>query len=95
MPTITATVRTLPDTQAAVVRAGTHTLVADRAEGVAGGSGLGFNGAQLLASAIGVVWPTTCASPPRTRGSTSTRWPSTSRSSSRGQRPRRAANRRG
>ena len=53
MPTITATVRTLTDTQAAVVRAGSHTLVADRADGVAGGAGLGFNGAQLLASAIG------------------------------------------
>ena len=53
MPTITATVRTFPDTKAAVVRAGAHTLVADRAEGVAGGAGLGFNGAQLLASAIG------------------------------------------
>jgi organic hydroperoxide reductase OsmC/OhrA len=53
MPTITASVRTIPETRAAVVRAGTHTLVADRAEGVAGGGGLGFNGAQLLASAIG------------------------------------------
>jgi organic hydroperoxide reductase OsmC/OhrA len=53
MPTITATVRTLADTEAAVVRVGAHTLIADRAEGVAGGAGLGFNGAQLLASAIG------------------------------------------
>jgi organic hydroperoxide reductase OsmC/OhrA len=53
MSTITATVRTIPDTAAAVVRAGTHTLVADRADGVAGGMGLGFNGAQLLAAAIG------------------------------------------
>jgi len=53
MATLTATVRTLPDTRAAVVRAGTHTLVADRADGVAGGMGLGFNGAQLLAAAIG------------------------------------------
>jgi organic hydroperoxide reductase OsmC/OhrA len=53
MATVTATVRTLPDTRAAVVRTGSHALVADRADGVAGGMGLGFNGAQLLASAIG------------------------------------------
>lgn len=53
MATVTATVRTLPDTRAAVVRAGTHTLVADRPDGVVGGMGLGFNGAQLLAAAIG------------------------------------------
>jgi organic hydroperoxide reductase OsmC/OhrA len=53
MATLTVTVRTLPDTRAAVVRAGTHTLVADRPDGVAGGMGLGFNGAQLLAAAIG------------------------------------------
>jgi organic hydroperoxide reductase OsmC/OhrA len=53
MSTITATARTIPDTGAAVVRAGSHTLVADRADGVAGGMGLGFNGAQLLAAAIG------------------------------------------
>lgn len=51
--TVRVSVRTIPDTAAAVVRAGRHTLVADRAEGVAGGMGLGFNGAQLLASAIG------------------------------------------
>ena len=53
MATVTATVRTLPDTRAAVVRAGTHTLLADRPDGAAGGMGLGFNGAQLLAAAIG------------------------------------------
>ena len=53
MATVTATVRTLSDTRAAVVRAGTHTLVADRPDGVVGGMGLGFNGAQLLAAAIG------------------------------------------
>ena len=53
MATVTATVRSLTGTHAAVVRAGSHTLVADRADGVVGGMGLGFNGAQLLASAIG------------------------------------------
>lgn len=45
--------RTIPDTQAAVGRAGTHTVVIDRPEGRAGGKGLGFNGGQLLAIAIG------------------------------------------
>ena len=45
--------RNLPDTQAAVGWAGSHTIIADRPEGKAGGLGLGFNGAQLLALAIG------------------------------------------
>ena len=45
--------RTIPDTRAAVGRAGTHTVVIDRPEGRAGGMGLGFNGGQLLAIAIG------------------------------------------
>ena len=40
-------------TEAALGWAGGHTLVVDRAEGRAGGLGLGFNGAQLLALAIG------------------------------------------
>ena len=33
--------------------AGSHTMVIDRPEGKAGGLGLGFNGGQLLAIAIG------------------------------------------
>lgn len=33
--------------------AGSHTVIADRPEGKAGGMGLGLNGAQLLALAIG------------------------------------------
>ena len=45
--------RSLPGTEAAVGWAGGHTIVADRPEGKAGGRGLGFNGAQLLALALG------------------------------------------
>jgi organic hydroperoxide reductase OsmC/OhrA len=45
--------RNVPDTKAAVGWAGGHTIIADRPEGKAGGLGLGFNGAQLLALAIG------------------------------------------
>lgn len=45
--------RNLPGTEAAIGRAGHHTLIADRPEGRAGGLGLGFNGAELLASALG------------------------------------------
>lgn len=43
----------LPGTEAAVGWAGGHTIVADRPVGKAGGLGLGFNGAQLLALALG------------------------------------------
>lgn len=43
----------IPGTQAALGWAGAHTVVADRPKGRAGGSGLGFNGGQLLALAIG------------------------------------------
>lgn len=45
--------RNLPGTEAAVGWAGGHTIVADRPYGKAGGQGLGFNGAQLLALALG------------------------------------------
>lgn len=45
--------RSLPGTAAAVGRAGTHMVVADRPDGRAGGQGLGFNGAQLTALALG------------------------------------------
>ena len=40
-------------TEATLGWAGGHTVVIDRPEGVAGGLGLGFNGAQMLALAIG------------------------------------------
>jgi organic hydroperoxide reductase OsmC/OhrA len=45
--------RTLAGTRAAVGRAGNHSVVADRPDGKAGGMGLGFNGGELLALAIG------------------------------------------
>jgi organic hydroperoxide reductase OsmC/OhrA len=50
---ITVALRNLPGTEAAVGWAGAHTLVVDRSTGVAGGMGLGFNGGELLALAIG------------------------------------------
>jgi organic hydroperoxide reductase OsmC/OhrA len=45
--------RLLPGTGASVGRAGTHSVIADRPEGRAGGMGLGFNGGELLALALG------------------------------------------
>jgi organic hydroperoxide reductase OsmC/OhrA len=45
--------RNIPGTEAAIGWAGGHTVIADRPEGKAGGLGLGFNGAQLLALALG------------------------------------------
>lgn len=45
--------RLLPGSRAAVGRAGTHMVIADRPEGRFGGMGLGFNGGELLALAIG------------------------------------------
>ena len=45
--------RNLPGTEAAVGWTGGHTIVADRPPGRAGGLGLGFNGAELLALALG------------------------------------------
>lgn len=53
MPDFQVSLRTIPETGAAVGRAGNHTIVIDRPEGKAGGMGLGFNGGQLLAIAIG------------------------------------------
>jgi organic hydroperoxide reductase OsmC/OhrA len=53
MSTTTIEYRTLPGTRAAVGRAGAHHVVADRPEGKAGGLGLGFNGGELLALAVG------------------------------------------
>ncbi len=40
-------------TQAGLGQAGIHSVIADRPEGRAGGKGLGFNGAELLAAALG------------------------------------------
>ena len=53
MMSATVELRTVEGTQAAMGWAGGHTVVVDRPEGKAGGLGLGFNGAQMLALAIG------------------------------------------
>lgn len=45
--------RNVAGTEAAIGWTGSHTIVVDRPEGKAGGLGLGFNGAQLLAMALG------------------------------------------
>jgi len=51
--TTTVEYRVLPGTRAAVGRAAAHHVIADRPPGKAGGMGLGFNGGELLALAIG------------------------------------------
>jgi uncharacterized OsmC-like protein len=53
MASMTVHLQSIPETEAAMGRAGSHTLVVDRPDGSAGGLGLGFNGGQLLALAIG------------------------------------------
>lgn len=53
MVSMTVELRNVEDTEAVMGWAGGHTIVVDRPEGKAGGRGLGFNGAQLLALAIG------------------------------------------
>ncbi|NNF79252.1 MAG: OsmC family peroxiredoxin [Rhizobiales bacterium] len=53
MVATTVELRNVVGTQAAMGWAGGHTIVVDRPDGIAGGLGLGFNGAQLLALAIG------------------------------------------
>ena len=53
MPQMTVELRNIAGTEAALGWAGAHTLVVDRPEGKAGGIGIGFNGGQLLALAIG------------------------------------------
>ncbi|MFN3453037.1 MAG: OsmC family protein [Sphingorhabdus sp.] len=45
--------RNIAGTQAALGWAGSHTVIIDRPDGKAGGLGLGFNGGQMLALAIG------------------------------------------
>ena len=53
MATVSVSLRSVADTGAAMGWAGGHTVVVDRNAGKAGGTGLGFNGAQMLALAIG------------------------------------------
>jgi organic hydroperoxide reductase OsmC/OhrA len=53
MSEVSVELRNIQGTRAAMGWAEAHTLVVDRPEGRAGGQGLGFNGAQLLALAIG------------------------------------------
>ena len=53
MKTTIVELRNIEGTEAAAGWAGGHTLVVDRPEGRAGGQGLGFNGGQLLAMALG------------------------------------------
>jgi organic hydroperoxide reductase OsmC/OhrA len=53
MTTTTVNLRGIPGTEASIGWAGSHSVVVDRPAGKAGGQGLGFNGGQLLALAIG------------------------------------------
>jgi organic hydroperoxide reductase OsmC/OhrA len=53
MSSTTIEYRLKPGTRAAEGRAALHSVIADRPEGKAGGMGLGFNGGELLALAIG------------------------------------------
>ena len=53
MTSLSVSLRSIPDTGAAVGWAGGHTVVIDRPEGRASGSRLGFNGAQMLALSLG------------------------------------------
>jgi organic hydroperoxide reductase OsmC/OhrA len=53
MAEVRVELRSIAGTEAAMGWAGGHTVVVDRADGRAGGMGLGFNGAQLLGLAAG------------------------------------------
>ena len=53
MVAMTIEYRSVEGTGASLGRAGTHTLIADRPDGRAGGTGLGFNGGELLALSLG------------------------------------------
>lgn len=53
MRTAIVEIRNVEGTEAALGRAGSHTLVIDRPSGRAGGMDLGFSGAQLLGLTIG------------------------------------------
>jgi organic hydroperoxide reductase OsmC/OhrA len=50
---VTVSFRGIAGTGGALGTSGRMSLVADRPEGIAGGTGLGFNGAELLALSIG------------------------------------------
>ncbi len=67
MVSMTVELRNVEGTETAMGWAGGHTIVVDRAEGKAGGLGVGFNGAQLLALAIGGWIPGDPAEGPGTR----------------------------
>jgi len=53
MASMTIEYMSVEGTGAAVGRAGAHTVVADRPLGKASGTGLGFNGGELLALSLG------------------------------------------
>jgi organic hydroperoxide reductase OsmC/OhrA len=53
MSATTIEYRLMPGTAAAIGRSGSRSVIADRPEGKAGGMGLGFNGGELLAFALG------------------------------------------
>lgn len=53
MGSMTIEYRNLEGTGASVGRSGHHTVIADRPEGKAYGTGLGFNGGELLALSLG------------------------------------------
>jgi organic hydroperoxide reductase OsmC/OhrA len=53
MGTTTVEYRVLPGTRSSVGVSGNHSVIADRPEGRFGGMGLGFNGGELLALAVG------------------------------------------
>lgn len=53
MASMSVKLRSVPETEASVGWAGNHSIMVDRPEGKAGGKGMGFNGGQLLALAIG------------------------------------------
>jgi hypothetical protein len=59
MTTMNVTLRSIPDTGAAIGWAGAHTVVVDRPHGKAGGAGLRFNGGQLLAPQSVAAFATT------------------------------------
>ncbi|CEJ13585.1 OsmC-like protein [bacterium YEK0313] len=53
MAALTVQLRSVSGTKAALGFAGGHCLTVDRPDGRAGGKGLGFNGGELLALAVG------------------------------------------
>ncbi|NYZ16049.1 OsmC family protein [Azospirillum sp. RWY-5-1] len=53
MTSMTIEYRSIEGMGASIGRAGNHTVIADRPEGKASGTGLGFNGGELLALSLG------------------------------------------